>query len=177
MLLVVMTLNMKVIYKYIINKSLSFKEYLDKIKPYLNDLIDDHKTKGEWKIHSTMTINFMSCKDSNKSRTMHTKSDKMEITIGNEMNEIIEKNFDSFLQRYQKGLEESIKGSEFVANLLYYKLHKISLNRGGSYIESPKWLKNKKATITPKNDGDKCFQYAVAVALNHKQIKNNQERI
>ena len=33
--------------------------------------------------------------------------------------------------------------------LLYYKCHKINLNRGGSYIDSPGWIKNKKATIIP----------------------------
>ena len=40
-----------------------------------------------------------------------------------------------------------MKGSSFVfesVDLLYYKLHKISLNRGGSYIDSPNWIKNKK---------------------------------
>ena len=31
-------------------------------------------------------------------------------------------------------------------DLFHYNLHKISLNRGGSYTDSPKWLKNKKAT-------------------------------
>ena len=41
--------------------------------------------------------------------------------------------------------------------LLYHKLHKISLNRGGSYIDSPKWLKIKKAIINPKNSDEKCF--------------------
>ena len=61
---------------------------------------------------------------------------------------------------------------------MYYKLHKISLNRGGSYIDSPKWLKDKKATINPKNKkDDKCFQYAITTALNHQNIKNNPERI
>ena len=60
---------------------------------------------------------------------------------------------------------------------MYYKLHKISLNRGGSYKDSPNWLKNKKATINPKNNDDKWFQYAVAVALNHEQTKSHPERI
>ena len=53
--------------------------------------------------------------------------------------------------------------SEFVFNsvdLLHYKLHEINLNRSGSYVDSPKWLKHKKATINPENDDDKCFQYA-----------------
>ena len=64
----------------------------------------------------------------------------MEIIIGRETNEIIEELFESLLERYQKGLEESMKGSEFAfgnVDSQYYKLHKISLNRGGSYIDSP----------------------------------------
>ena len=70
--------------------------------------------------------------------------------------------------------------SKFVfenVELLHYKLHKISLNRGGSYVDSPEWLKNKKATINPKNNDEKCFQYALTVALNYQNIKNNPERI
>ena len=70
--------------------------------------------------------------------------------------------------------------SEFVfdnLDSLYYKLHKISLNRGGSYIDSPKWLKNKKATINPKNNDDKCFRYALTVVLNHEQIKKDPQKI
>ena len=73
-----------------------------------------------------------------------------------------------------------MKGSEFVVDsvdLLYYKLHKISLNRGGSYINSPEWLKNKKASINPKNSDHKYFQYAVAVALNYEYIKKDPQRI
>ena len=73
-----------------------------------------------------------------------------------------------------------MRGSEFIFDSvdgLYYNLNKTSLNRGGSYIDSPEWLKNKKATINPKNNDDKCFQYDVAVALNHEQIKSHPERI
>ena len=60
---------------------------------------------------------------------------------------------------------------------MHYNLYKISLNRGGSYIDSPKWFKNKKATINPKNNDNKCFQYALTVALNYEQIKKNPQRI
>ena len=62
-------------------------------------------------------------------------------------------------------------------NVLYYDFNKITLNRGRSYKDSPAWIKNKKATINPKNNDDKCFQYALAVSLNYEQIKNNPERI
>ena len=56
-------------------------------------------------------------------------------------------------------------------------LIKVSLSRGGSYIDSLKWLKNKKATINPKNNDDNCFQYAVTVALNYKKTKKDPQRI
>ena len=76
--------------------------------------------------------------------------------------------------------EESMRGSEFVydsVDVLYYNLNKVSFSRGGSYIDSPKWLRNKKATINPKNKDGKCFQYALTVALNYKQIKKDPQRI
>ena len=58
-------------------------------------------------------------------------------------------------------------------DLLYYKLHKINLNRGGSYIDHSEWLKDKKATINPKHNDYKCFQYAVTLAFNNEQIKKD----
>ena len=73
-----------------------------------------------------------------------------------------------------------MRESKFVfdsVDLLHYDLHKISLNRGGSYIDSPEWLRNKKPTINPKNNNSKCFKYALTVALNYEQIKIHPERI
>ena len=127
-----------------------------------------------------MAINFISSKDFDETRTMHAKSNNVEIMMGRETDEIIKELFKSFLQRYQEGLEESMRGSKFIfdsVDALYYDLNKISLSRGGSYIDSPKWLKNKKATINPKNNDDKCFQYALTVALNYEQFKGHPERI
>ena len=76
---------------------------------------------------------------------------------------------------------ESTKGSEFVfyyVQLLYHKCHKINLNRAGSYIGSPDWIKNKKASTNPINKKDnKCFQYNVTVTLNYKEIKKDPQRI
>ena len=73
-----------------------------------------------------------------------------------------------------------MRGGEFVydsVDVLYYNLNKVSLSRGESYIDSPKWLKNKKATINPKTKDDKCFQYALTVALSYEQIRDHPERI
>ena len=127
-----------------------------------------------------MAINFISSKDSDETRTMHTKSNNVEIMIGSETDEIIDDLFESFLQKYQEGLEESMRGSEFVydsVDALHYNLNKVSLSRGGSYIDFPKWLKNKKATINPKNKDDKCFQYALTIAPNYEKIKKDPQRI
>ena len=73
-----------------------------------------------------------------------------------------------------------MKGSEFEfdgVNFLYYNFNKISINRVGSYIDSPKWLKDKKSTINPINNNYKCFQYAVTLALNLDKIKKNPQGI
>ena len=78
---------------------------------------------------------------------MHTKSDNKEIMIGSDTNEVIKELFKSFLQRYQEGLQEKIRASDFAfegINLMSYDFNKISINRGGSYIKSAKWIKGKK---------------------------------
>ena len=62
-------------------------------------------------------------------------------------------------------------------NLLYYNFNKTSLNRDGSNIDSPEWIKNKRSTINHKNKNNKCFQYAVAVSLNHDKINRNPQRV
>ena len=84
---------------------------------------------------------------------MHSKSDNIEIMINDVTDKIIERLFNSLENRYQNNLQ-SMRGSEFVfdyVQLLYYKCHKINLNRGGSYIDSPDWIKNKKTTVNPIN--------------------------
>ena len=128
-----------------------------------------------------MSINFISHKDSNETFTMHTKSDNIEILMSSETDEIIEELFKSLLQRYQEGLEEPMKGSDFIpdsVDLLYYQLQKTSLKRTrSSYIDFLKWLKNKKSTINPKDSDNNCFQYALTVALNYQSIKKDPQRI
>ena len=117
---------------------LTVEEYLALIEPYLRELINYYKNKGEWKIQLTAHINFISLKpDSDEMRVMHTKSDNKEFMNGSDTDEIIK----SLLQRYQEKLQEKMKGSDFAfdgVNFFYYDFNKISINRGGSYIDSPK---------------------------------------
>ena len=100
-----------------------------------------------------MQINFISSNDTGETCTIYVWSDNEEIRLGNEANDITKKLLESFLTNYQK--EESIlrNGSNFLfesIDLLSYHIHKTSLKRGKSYIKSPGWVLNKRATINPK---------------------------
>ena len=79
-------------------KTLLPKDYLDVIRRYLSQIINNHKTQeewkihlgniitnhkteGEWKTHLTIAITFISSKDSDETCTMYTKSDNIEIIM------------------------------------------------------------------------------------------------
>ena len=71
---------------------------------------------------------------------------------GSDTYNIIRELFKSFLNNYQEELK-IISGSKFnfeSAELMHYKLHRVRLRRGGSYIKSLEWLLNKEETINPK---------------------------
>ena len=91
----------------------------------------------------------MSSKDIDEECVMHSKSDNIEIMINDKADEVREQFFQLFFSRYQIGLETSMKDSDFIfdcVHLLYYKCHKINFKSNASYLDSPNWMKNKKAT-------------------------------
>ena len=163
------------------DKLLTVEGYLALIEPYLRELINDYKSKGEWKIQLTAQINFISLRPGfDETRVMHTRSVNEEFMNGSDTDEIIKELFKSLLQRYQENLQQKMRGSDFAfdgVNFLYYDFNKISISRGGSYIDSPKWLKDKKSTINQKNNDHKCFQYAVTLSFNLDKINDHPERI
>ena len=110
------------------DKLLTIEEYLDLIKPYLKELMNDHKNKVEWKIQLTTQTNFISLRPgSNETHVMHTKSINEEFMNGSDTDEIIKELFKSILQRYQENLQEKMKGSDFAfdgVNYLYYNFNK-----------------------------------------------------
>ena len=97
------------------NKILSIREYLNMIRPYSVNMINDHKNQSEWEIQLTIAVNFISSKpDSDETCIMHTKSNNIEIMIGSDTNEVIEKLFESLSDEYQEHLKEKMSGSDFV---------------------------------------------------------------
>ena len=121
------------------DKILSLKEYLNLI---------EYKLKGEWKVQLTIEVNFISLKPgSDETCIMYTRSNNIEIMFGDDNDDIIEQLFESLLKKYEENLQNKMRGSEFEfdgVSFLYYDFNKTSINRGGSYIDSPKWLKDKK---------------------------------
>ena len=75
---------------------LSIDEYFNIIRPYLKDMIDDHKSKGKWKIQLSMRIIFVSFTVANETREMHTKSDNITIMRRVETEDIINELFNTF---------------------------------------------------------------------------------
>ena len=93
---------------------------------------------------------------------------------------VVDELFKSLNPRYQGNLQTSMTRSDFVFDsfqLFYYKCDILDLRCGGSNIDSPNWIKSRKATINPKNKDDKCFQYTVTVVLNYEEIELHRKRV
>ena len=136
-------------------ENLSPEEYLNMIKPYLRDLISNHKPimesnnkenneeddRAEWKIQLVTQYNFISDKDFKDTRTIYSASKPAEIFMSSDTNENIDKLFNTILERIQQAIETSNeRGSGFTHEsvaLLYYYFQKIDIRRGKSYIMSP----------------------------------------
>ena len=122
------------------NENLSLEEYLEKIRPYLKDIIIELQKSDTRKIQLTIAINFISPKDVDEESVIYTKSDNKEFMTYDNMDYIVDEIFKALSSRYQGNLETSMKGSDIVWEsvlLLYYKCHRIIFRCGGSYIDSP----------------------------------------
>ena len=158
------------------DRILSIQEYFSLIETYLRELINQYKNQGEWKLQLTTETNFISLKPgSDEISIMYLRSDNEEFISGDDTNDIIKSLFESFLQRYGENLQNKMRGSDFEFDL-YYDFNKTNIYRGGTYINSTKWLKDKKSTINPKNNDDKCFQYTVTLASNLDNIEKKSSK-
>ena len=126
-----------------------------------------------------MKTNCISTKNFEDKCTIFSKIEPVEIFMGNNTKDVINKLFNTLLQRFQKAQETSNeRGSEFIPDsveLLYYNFQRIDIKRAESYIMSPDWIASKKATINPKNEKDnKCFQWSIIAGLNYNKIKEKE---
>ena len=94
------------------------EKYLNRIRLYLKDIINNLKKSDTWKIQLTILINFVSSKDNDEDRVMHSKSDNKEIKINDKADEVIEKLFKSLLNRCQNNLETSVLCHQLIFSLI-----------------------------------------------------------
>ena len=142
-------------------------------------MIRNYMSIGEWKIPLAISVQFISSRNPEQFRIRHSNSENIEIMSGSDIDDSVNNLLRTLKENYSNDLarmERSEYHFERVA-LLKYNLHKISLKSGGSYIDSPKWIKNKHETINPKNEDDKCIIYAIIASLNHHKIDNHLEKI
>ena len=129
-----------------------------------NNSNTDHE---ELKIQLSVIISCISTKSFNEKCTMHSKSKAVEVYMGSNTEDVI----NTVLENFQSTQETSNeRGKEFSADsveVLYYEFHKIDIIRAESYIISPDWIARKRATINPKNEKDKCFQWSIIAGLNY----------
>ena len=140
-----------------------------------------NSTKGEQKIQLIIAIVFKHTTDLSKNYTFYVRSKNIVMLQADDANDILNKLLDSFFENYEHEQNILRNGSNYVfdyVDISIMKFHTIELKRGSSYIPSPKWISDKKATINPKNLKDNmCFAYAIVAALHHEGITYNPERI
>ena len=100
------------------SKTISVEEYLNKVRKYLKDIINNLKKSDTWKIQLTIAINFIFSKDDDEKQAMYSKSVNIEIKINDEASKVIKKFFKSLRNRYQDNLE-SMKNSELLFDYVY----------------------------------------------------------
>ena len=170
------------------------------IRPYLRDLINEHRpaaelnnnnnndnnnnnknnnNRPEWKIQLTMQNSCISTKSFQETHIIYTKSETVEIFMGSDTEDVIDKLFNTLLQRLQRAQEISNeRGSEFIPDsveLLYYHFQRIDIRKAEPYIMSPDWILSKKAKINPKTEKDnKCFKWSIVLGLNYNKVKEKE---
>ena len=159
---------------------MSFYDYILTITPYLIELIDKKEILNNNKIQLVIAIHFIHL-DKNDIITLYVKSKNI-ICISSDDTSII---VDELLESLSKYYHEKSMIARTDSSYIFHSVHELNihfrivdLKRTGTYIQSPKWLVDKKATVNPKNTKDNyCFAFASTIAIFHSELKKPLERI
>ena len=160
-------------------RNMSVMSYFDKIKPYLRVLIYENKAY-EQKIQIDIGFNMVHISD-NRRITHSSRSDNVICMPSSNANKILEQLLSSLYEKFNDDLQLSRESSSFVYESVEecnIHFHKKDLRRVTSFIDTPEWLKHKKATINTQNVNNVyCFMYAATTALYHSELGKNPGRI
>ena len=130
-------------------------------------LIDENKV-NEQKIQLNIGFNMIHMSE-NRRITHFSLSDNVICMPSSNTDELLDQLLTSLYEKFQNDLQLTRESSGFAYESVEecnIHFHKIDLQRVGSFIESPPWLKYKKATINPQNSDDTyCFMYAITIAF------------
>ena len=113
----------------------------------MKNVIIDLLNSDTWKIQLKIAVKFISSKDLDEERVMHSRSNNIKFASHNDADEVSDELFESLRSRYHGNLKASMRGSDFIFDsvpLMYYKCHKVNFRRCSSYIDSPDWIIKKK---------------------------------
>ena len=120
-------------------ENLSPEEYINMIRPYLRDLINEHKpivASNNNDNNNNNKSSYISTRSFEETRIIYTKSEPVEIYMGSDTENVIDTLFNTLLQIFQQVQETSNeRGSEFIPDsveLLYYHFQKIDIRRAES---------------------------------------------
>ena len=161
------------------NRNMSVITYFDKTVPYLRALIDKNKLFQQ-KIQIDIDINMVHISEQKKITHFSRSDNVISLPLSN-TSDIINQLLASLYEKYQQDLRSSHASSNFTYESVEecnIHFNKRDLRRSATYIESPKRLKNKKATINPKNTKDVyCLIYAATTPLHRDKLESNPEPI
>ena len=93
----------------------------------MRNIIIDLRNSDTWKYQITIAINFISSKDAEEERLMHSRSNNIKFASYNDVNEVADKLFESFCSRYQGNLATPMRGSDFVFESVKQLIQKIMM--------------------------------------------------
>ena len=101
----------------------------------MRNILTDFQNSDTLKIQLTIAINFISSKDVEEERVMHSRSNNIKFTPYNDVSEVVDELFDSLRSKYHENLEKSMGESDYIfdsVQLMCYKCHKVNFRCGGS---------------------------------------------
>ena len=80
----------------------------------MRNIIIELQNSDTWKSQITIAINFISSKDTEEERVMHSNSDNIKFTSYNDANEVVNELFESLPSKYQDNFKTSVRGRDFI---------------------------------------------------------------
>ena len=141
----------------------------------LLSLMEEELTHHQYKANLVFHVEFMKNNPSGLAKTTEAyfRSDVMTNLSAHAIDAAVQKAFSDIEKRIEKWTREGSGWTVTKVLNVYLDFAKYTPLKGSSYIELPKYLKDKKAIVNVKNEDNKCLKWALLSAL-HPAKKDPQ---